>query len=349
LQAAFDLVIGLDQPPADLHQHPAASQAETGFSVLLVDADGQMLASVPITEPNINHDGFNSLPFLVGLPQPAGARSLQIQQDGQTLAERAISAGTPEITLLSPNGGEVYESPFEIQWSASDPDEDPLTYTLQYSPDAGASWQAIAFGLTGNSYQVLSLNNLTGSDQAKIRVIASDGGNSASDESDGVFILPNTPPMPVIQSPGHQAIFPQAQRVPLAASATDREDGVLPAEALSWESSLDGFLGSGDLLEPDNLSPGNHVLTLTAEDSDGATAQATIGIVIDPDNVRPLVSDEDLATLNRILAAGPDYQPDGSALPAPLLLVVGAAVAGLLILGLGLLWPLARSWLRRER
>jgi hypothetical protein len=345
VEASLGFVLTLPEPPADLHQYPDSSTLDTGFEVALLDAGGRTLASQPIDQTTINHDTVNTIPFLTGLPLEPGTARLAIRRGGETLAERVFSPNIPSVDLLTPNGGEAFTSPFEIRWQASDADGDALTYTLQYSPDGGESWQALAIGLTDDVYQVLSPYNLTGSEQAKIRVLASDGANTAVDESDGVFSVPNTPPLPAIRAPGHLADFPAGARVPLSGSATDREDGVLSAEALTWESSLDGFLGTGDRLEPSDLSPGYHVLTLTAEDGQGLAGQAHVGITVDPSLARDIPGEEELALASQILAAGPEWS--GGSNPTSVFLIGLAVVAGIALVGLILIVPLVRSWMRR--
>jgi hypothetical protein len=215
LQASIDQAMTLPESPSDLDS-PAHSDVDTGFELAVLDADGQVLSAAPILENTVNHELLNAIPFLIGLPLPPGAEQVVIRRQGQVLAMREFSPNLPAVQVLSPNGGEVYDAPFEIVWQGSDPDGDTLNYTLQYSPDGGTTWQVMAMGLTGDRYQVLSLYNLTGSDLAKIRVLANDGANTAVDESDGVFSVPNTPPLPAIQAPGHLEVFPAGARVPLS-------------------------------------------------------------------------------------------------------------------------------------
>jgi len=65
----------------------------------------------------------------------------------------SVSAHAPQVTLLSPNGGEAWPPYGEhtVTWTGSDADGDPLRYILQYSPDGGATWQAVAVNLAGAS------------------------------------------------------------------------------------------------------------------------------------------------------------------------------------------------------
>jgi leucyl aminopeptidase len=69
--------------------------------------------------------------------------------------------------------------------------------------------------------------------------------------------------------------------VELAAAATDPEDWPL-SDRLAWASSRDGALGTG-ATKTVKLSPGEHTITATAQDSAGAVAMATAAVTIDVD------------------------------------------------------------------
>ena len=55
------------------------------------------------------------------------------------------------LTLLSPNGGEVISSEvvYTIQWEAP---PEAVQFDLMYSMDNGITWNSIADGITGTSY-----------------------------------------------------------------------------------------------------------------------------------------------------------------------------------------------------
>jgi hypothetical protein len=64
--------------------------------------------------------------------------------------------------------------------------------------------------------------------------------------------------------------------------ASDPEDGAIAADALQWSSDRDGTLGSGATLVVPGLalSPGPHVITLTARDRDGQVSEARVRVSV---------------------------------------------------------------------
>jgi hypothetical protein len=138
----------------------------------------------------------------------------------------------------------------------------------------------IGSGVTGNSYTV-NFSGISGTTGAsgKIKVMVSDGFYSAEDISDNPFTVGNKPPDAAIISPPTGAEFTTGPKVVLEGAGMDLENGSLDDSALSWESSIDGALGAGQLLEV-NLSPGVHTITLTATDSGGLSSVASIQIIV---------------------------------------------------------------------
>ncbi|MBN1136537.1 MAG: hypothetical protein JXM73_08120 [Anaerolineae bacterium] len=49
---------------------------------------------------------------------------------------------------------------------------------------------------------------------------------------------------------------------------------------LAWTSDLDGLLGTGSILRDVNLTPGQHLLTLTAVDGQGLEASDAITVTV---------------------------------------------------------------------
>jgi hypothetical protein len=89
----------------------------------------------------------------------------------------------------------------------------------------------------------------------------------------------NTPPTISINAPATDSSATFGEPVTLVATATDAENGNL-ASRIAWTSSLDGALGNGGTVTKSNLSPGKHMITAQVADTSGATAEATITLVV---------------------------------------------------------------------
>ncbi len=219
-------------------------------------------------------------PFGLVVPYPAGLARVELTRGTNTLlAFRTPSTNPPAVTLTFPNAPGLTLSGLQnVTWTASDPDGNPLTYNLLYSADNGSTWTGLDFGLTATTYP-LDFTQLPGGTAARLRVQASDGFHTAEDSSDNSFGVGNKGPTVAIVSPPPGGTFDASLAVTLQGSGSDLEDGSLGNAALSWSSSRDGALGTGKLIEK-LLTVGNHVITVTATDSNGLTATDTVSFTV---------------------------------------------------------------------
>lgn len=111
--------------------------------------------------------------------------------------------------------------------------------------------------------------------------MASDGINTAQDESDAVFLIADKSPEVVILQPENEAAAPEGVTLLMRGTAHDVEDGSLSGTSLSWSSDRDGALGLGSQLVV-TLSAGEHLITLEGTDSDGRVNTDTIQVTIVP-------------------------------------------------------------------
>lgn len=258
--------------------------AGTGpFTLEVQDESGAVLFTRNFTLLGHNHSGHEtSGAFFEVVPFASSARRIVIKHAGLTIATRVASANTPTVQLLSPNGGENWSASgaYQITWTASDADGDALSYTLHYSPDNGVTWQTIVTNIHDTTYSI-NAALLAGSEQALIRVVASDGLNTASDTTNATFTVAAKPPKAFILTPETNQTFRVGNLIELDGLATDMEDGPLGDMSLVWTSDQQGTIGNGAHISTSSLLPGPHQLSLTATDSDGQSVSTSVEIFVE--------------------------------------------------------------------
>ena len=90
----------------------------------------------------------------------------------------------------------------------------------------------------------------------------------------------NISPTATITSPSDGSTYPEGDTITFSGSAEDPEDGALTGDSLVWTSSIDGQIGTGTSFTRDDLLVGEHTVTLTATDSNGAPGDLSISITI---------------------------------------------------------------------
>lgn len=101
----------------------------------------------------------------------------------------------PIVEVTFPIGGEVLSGMVTVNWTASDPDCDPITIDVFYSDNNGTAWTPLATGLTVLEYEW----NTTLHDDGigyMIRVDVSDGILGSNDMSNAPFEIDNIPEPP---------------------------------------------------------------------------------------------------------------------------------------------------------
>ena len=258
------------------------------YAIVLRDAVGSELARYPFTPQEVHEGGSPTggdrgvdLLFIDELvPFVAGTSQVDIEGPSGVLTSIVAGANPPTVHVDAPNGGETLDQPIvHVAWTASDPDNDRLTFSVQYSKDGGATWEIVAQYLTGDSVD-LDAANIGQTNQGKFRVLATDGVHTSSDDSDGTFVVPNRVPSVSIVEPAGPVTIAVGQTLPLEGDAYDVDTGTLPDEQLQWSSSIDGVLGNGPSIAVSTLSVGNHVITFRADDGQGGIATATVAVTV---------------------------------------------------------------------
>lgn len=89
----------------------------------------------------------------------------------------------------------------------------------------------------------------------------------------------NTAPTVTITAPDSGATFTQGETATFAGTATDTQDGTI-SSGLTWTSSINGALGTGESVSSATLSVGTHTISASSTDSGGLTTTASITVTI---------------------------------------------------------------------
>ncbi len=173
------------------------------YSFEYQDADGVVLYQLSFST-TFAHEGMygdwhevDKVPFMYTIPHYSGTKKILVKHEDQVLAERVISDHAPTISVTYPNGGEQVGGEVTIQWSANDVDGDATSYLLYFSADNGVTWNPLMAGLTEASY-TWDLSQVPLGQQYLVRIVTTDGFNTAEDVSDASFaVVAGTTTQPV--------------------------------------------------------------------------------------------------------------------------------------------------------
>lgn len=152
---------------------------------------------------------------------------------------------------------------------------------------ATARWTSDRQGEIGNTPDITISNLLPGKHEIEVEVRY---GDKKGKKKRKIKIV-NDAPAVSIQLPIANTRLGVGATLNLRGSASDTEDGVIPNEALSWSSSLDGALGTGPMLQVSHLRPGTHELVLTAKDRAGAEGRAKMSVEVTNEAPAVTISD----------------------------------------------------------
>ena len=259
---------------------PLNLSGESEYDLVVYDAQNVELLRVGCV-PLMIYDGppGDDAGFAAAASMPPGGAMIAIESEGLLLDSVVRSPHTPEVMLIQPAGGEEFVGVVPVLWSQQDDDGDELRATVEYSADGGVEWNPIALEVAGQEMS-WDTDHVAGTTEGLIRVTVSDGMNYASAECPATFTIPNKPPEVRIKWPRDNCRRILGDQVLLDAAASDLEDGFGLVDLATWESSLDGELGSGGTLIVNDLSPGEHVITCRVTDAEGVPAEDTVTLFI---------------------------------------------------------------------
>lgn len=186
-----------------------------------------------------------------------------------------VGNNSPVASITSPDSGTSFDEGETITFAgeASDTEDGNLS-------GSSLVWYSNKDGSLGTG-RILYAASLSEGTHA-ITLTATDSLGSTGSAAI-VIRVGETAPIVTITSPADGSEFDLEEEILLRGAAEDDQDGTLTGGSLVWSSSRDGDLGTGTALIVDNLSGGEHVITLTATDSDGDSETARITITINND------------------------------------------------------------------
>jgi uncharacterized repeat protein (TIGR01451 family) len=185
----------------------------------------------------------------------------------------------------------VSQSRIDLSWTASTDTVGVTGYRVERCQGASCSNFGEIATPTGATY---SDTGLTAGTTFRYRVRAADAAGNLSGYSNVATAAtqgaPNTAPTASIATPPTGTTWKVGDTISFSGSASDTEDGTLPATALSWTlvlqhcpstchtHSIQSWNGvaSGSFVAPDHEYPSYLELTLTATDSGGLTNSKTV-------------------------------------------------------------------------
>ena len=268
-----------------------AAARQGSFSVALIGLDGRVVARRRF-EAHFFGDSLQPVPhsFSFVLPVPRDARGrrnlseIRLRRGQKVLDSIPVTKEPPRLQILDPSPGQtpVLDKPFALRWAAADADggsRHGLHFAVQYSPDKGEHFVGIANNVRGQQL-LLDPQLLPGGSDVQLRVLATDGLNTA-EAVVGPFLVPRKAPTVEIVSPPKDPMLLVAagRSVTLLGTGESPDDGVMPGQRLRWDSDLQGELGAGLNIEV-RLTEGLHTITLTGEDKAGVPATAEVQVQV---------------------------------------------------------------------
>jgi PKD repeat protein/glucose/arabinose dehydrogenase len=194
--------------------------------------------------------------------------------DGGTIRRITYTSANHPPTAVAAANPTTGAAPLTVAFDGSgstDPDDNPLSYA--WDLDGDGAYDSTA---TKPSYTYTTAGSYT----ASLRVTDTQG---ASDTDSVVISVGNTAPTATINTPAAGTTWKVGDVINFSGSATDAQDGNLPASALSWRllqqhcpsnchtHEVQSFVGvsGGSFSAPDHEYPSYLDLELTATDSGG--------------------------------------------------------------------------------
>jgi hypothetical protein len=183
-----------------------------------------------------------------------------------------IGNSFPIANITNPEDESEYEVNDSIVFNGTGNDSEDGTLTGN-----ALVWTSSKDGTIGYGTSFTNSSLSEGSHIVTLTVTDLDGASHSVSIN---IVVGNTPPAANINSPPDWSSFGVGSAISFVGIGVDIQDGTLTGNALVWNSSIDGMIGTGTSFTTRNLSAGTHIVTLTVTDSDGATNFDTITLIV---------------------------------------------------------------------
>lgn len=213
-------------------------------------------------------------------------RSLSLRYKTTNQAPEITSLEVPDLDA----GNLDNAKKLKIRWSATDPNDDELTYRLYFKKEGWKEWILLEDDLERKDFDWDTTTVPSGMYQ--IKVVASDRKDNSPEETltakrtSGAFPVSHTPPSVTLKMAGFdgdQAVLEAIATSPLvrlteASFAVNgkRWTPIFPSDGL-FDSKTEIFR-----FKTDSLRPGSHVLTLRVRDAAGNVGAADVTFRVSP-------------------------------------------------------------------
>ncbi len=254
---------------------------------LLLDKTGKPLNgtglsfAVEFDEATHHHDDPPSewAPLQLTTILPEGTRRIEIRNLDRLLYSMDVTDQPPGVSNVvaktQPDGNIL------LTWEAADEDSATVCFSVFYlDHPGGANIQEgapilLMTGLQEKSF-TLSTELLAATEKGTLRVVATDGFNTAQAESNPFSIIAK-PPFATISGPVETPV-PVGRPVRLIASAFDLSDGMIGGASLEWRDEKGAVIGTGESVETTFKTEGSHEVSLSVKASSGLSARTKVQI-----------------------------------------------------------------------
>jgi len=173
-----DLLAASDLTPED-------PRSSAGWSVVLTDRSGEMLSRNPfqaVWRPADTSYDRSVISAVWRIPTHPDTAAIELHGPNGMVDEIRLSTSAPTVRITSPAADATVNptgDKLSIRWSGSDPDGDPLVYSVLYSPDGGETWRREGAEVTGTEFTIDVIGRPA---EPMIRVLATDGARSGEAE-----------------------------------------------------------------------------------------------------------------------------------------------------------------------